>query len=103
MLSLYPPIFPVIFAPIRLPIKGLHVTIYAKTNVVKGLFVYPNDIIYLTSQNRNALLKNTFMHLAHIKTINNGSVNKLLSLSSTFTSLSCGSDGLILNIDPTSV
>ena len=33
----------------------------------------------------------------------NGSVKRLLSLSKTLTSLSCGSDSLTLNIEPTSV
>ena len=46
-----PPNNPDNFAPIKLPIKGLQVIIYAKTNVVKGLLVYPNDIMYFTSQN----------------------------------------------------
>jgi hypothetical protein len=43
------------------------------------------------------------MHLAQVITMKNGSVKTLLSLSKTLTSLSCSSDGLALNIDPTSV
>ena len=47
----YPPNNPDNFAPIKLPITGLQVIIYAKTNVVKGFLVYPIDIMYFTSQN----------------------------------------------------
>ena len=62
------------------------------------MFEYPNDIIYLTSQNWSALLKNILIDLAPNKVMKNGPVNKFLSPSKALPSLSWGSDGFILNI-----
>ena len=41
------------------------------------------------------------IHLAHNNTMKNGSDKRLRSRSNTLTSLSCGSDSLTLNIEPT--